>query len=192
MEQKKDEDVSIGQLVVGVIILAGAGLFIWGALGEDEVASENARLETVSQVETEPTIEPVIEIARLYDTSMSELAAQFSTSLNDAGNLIVDTDEYKLLIESKDGETSDYVEIQLKSLGECSKAGVIRNSDKALKLAGLKPDLKGSPTNPPAGISNGAVEYCDYPSSSFVVGTACMFNGGYYDVSISPRTYCTE
>lgn len=150
-----------------------------------------AEVIVVEEVKIEqPAVEPIVEIATLYNIPMSKLSEQFATPLNSVGNLIVDNDDYKLLIESKDGVTSDYVEVQVKSLGNCTKAGAVRNSDKALELVGLKPTLKGNPTNPPAGIANGAVEYCEYPSNKFSVGTSCMYDGGYYDVSLSPRTYC--
>jgi hypothetical protein len=121
---------------------------------------------------------------------MSKLSEQFNTPLNSVGNLLVDTDEYKLLIESKGGVKSDYVEVQLKGLGSCTKSSAVGNSDEALRMVGLKPQLKGNPTNPTAGIANGAIEYCGYPSDKFSVGTSCMYDGGYYDVNLSPRTYC--
>jgi hypothetical protein len=190
MEYEKDPEFSIGQLVVGLFILAGAGTMIWGVFSEE---SEPAPAPVTQQEQVEKVaIQPVIEIATLYNQPMSELTEQFDTSLNSAGNLLYENDEFKLLVESRDGVTSDYVEVQLKSLGTCSKAGVVRNSDEALSLVGLKSHLKGSQTNSSAGIANGAIEYCDYPSNSFAVGTACMFDGGYYDVSLSPRTYCED
>lgn len=165
---------------------------LYGLLGGFPTAS---KVEEVSKEEVktdQPAKEPIIQISTLYDIPMSKLSEQFATPLNSVGNLIVDTDEYKLLIESKGGVNSDYVEVQLKSLGSCSKSGAPRNSDAALQLVGLKPNLKGNPTNPPAGIANGAIEYCDYPNSKFSVGTTCMYDGGYYDVSLSPRTYCGD
>lgn len=188
----KDEEFSIAQLIVGLVILALAGLFIWGVFKEDETVPTTAQVETTTEeVKTDkPTVEPIIQIVTLYNIPMSKLSEQFATPLNSVGNLIVDTDEYKLLIESKSGVKSDYVELQLKSLGSCTKSGVPRNSEEALRLVGLKPDLKGNPTNPPAGIANGAIEYCDYPNSKFVPGVTCSYDGGYYDVSLSPRTYC--
>jgi hypothetical protein len=189
MEAEKDEDFSIGQLIVGLLILAGAGLFIWGVLSDDEAPS---KVITEEVKNTQPAVEPLVSIATLYDVPMSKLSEQFETPLNSVGNLVLETDEYELLIESRDGTTSDYVEVQIKSLGSCSKSGAVRNSDKALELVGLKPFLKGNPTNPSAGIANGAIEYCEYPSNKFSVGTSCMYDGGYYDVSLSPRTYCNN
>ncbi len=192
MEYKKDEDVSIGQLIVGLIIIIGAGVFIWGVFNGDETTApeESSKVITNEVKNEQPAVEPLVRIATLFNVPMSKLSEQLNTKLNNVGNLIVDNDDYKLLIESKDGVTSDYVEVQIKSLGSCSKAGAARNSDEALELVGLKPFLKGSPTNPPAGISNGAIEYCNYPSNKFSVGTSCMYDGGYYDVSLSPRAYC--
>ncbi len=163
---------------------------LYGLLGGFSTAS---KVEEVSKEEVktdQPAKEPIIQIATLYNIPMSKLSEQFTAPLNSAGNLVIDTDEYKLLIESKNGVNSDYVEVQLKALGSCAKSGVPRNSDEALQLVGLKPQLKGNPTNPPAGIANGAIEYCDYPSDKFSVGASCMYDGGYYDVSLSPRTYC--
>ena len=194
MEQQKDEEFSIAQLIVGLIILAGAGTMIWGVFNEEESGAPETSAKIVAEEvkNDQPAVEPLIGIATLYDVPMSKLSEQFETKLNSVGNLIVDNDNYKLLVESKDGVTSDYVEVQIKSLGSCSKSGVVRNSDKVLGLVGLKPFLKGNPTNPSAGMSNGAVEYCEYPSNKFSVGTSCMYDGGYYDVSLSPRTYCGD
>ncbi|MAZ30096.1 hypothetical protein CL655_02310 [bacterium] len=192
MEYKKDEEVSIPQLVVGLIILAGAGVFIWGVFSEDEVTAPTTQKSvTTDEVENVlPAVEPLVRIATLYDVPMSNLSEQFDTPLNGVGNLVFENDEYELLVESKDGVISDYVEVQIKSLGSCTKAGAVRNSDKALELVGLKPFLKGNPTNPPAGVSNGAIEYCEYPSNKFAPGVTCSYDGGYYDVSLTPRTFC--
>jgi hypothetical protein len=190
MEYKKDEDVSIPQLIVGLIILAGAGTIIWGVFSDEETAEIPSKVVTTEVKNEQPAVEPLVQIATLYDVPMSKLSEQFDTSLNNVGNLVFENDDYELLIESKDGITSDYVEVQIKSLGSCSKSAAVRNSDKTLELVGLKPFLKGSPTNSSAGVSNGAIEYCDYPSNKFSVGTSCMYDGGYYDVSLSPRTYC--
>ena len=191
---KGDEEFSIPQLVVGLIIIACAGLFIWGVFSEDEVVSPTLENTIVSEEikNEQSTVEPLVQIVTLYDVPMSKLSEQFNTPLNSAGNLVVEDTGYDLLVESKNGVTSDYVELQLKTLGSCSKPGVSRNSDQALELVGLKPHLKGRPTNPPAGVANGAIEYCDYPSEKFSVGTSCMYDGGYYDVSLSPRTYCGD
>lgn len=192
MEYEKDEDFSIAQLIVGSIIIAIAGMIIWGVFNDEEVTTPVVQSEVAGEevAIVPPVVEPIIQIASLYGVSMSELSTKFETALNGVGNLLVKNDEYELLIESKDGVTSDYVEVQILSLGTCTKTGAVRNSDKALELVGLKPFLKGSPTNSSAGISNGAIEYCGYPSNTFSVGTSCMYNGGYYDVSLSPRTYC--
>lgn len=192
MEYKKDEEFSIAQLVVGLIILVGAGTMIWGVFSEEEATAPetSAKVVTEEVKNEQPAVEPLIRIVTLYDVPMSKLSEQYETELNSVGNLIVDNEDYKLLVESKDGITSDYVEVQIKSLGSCSKAGISRNSDQALELVGLKPFLKGKPTNASAGVANGAIEYCNYPSNNFLVGTSCMYDGGYYDVSLSPRTYC--
>lgn len=203
MEYKKDEDVSIGQLIVGLIILAGAGVMIWGVFNDDEQVAPIAQSETVveevmderpvEEVQPEESVvEPIIDIATLYNIPMSKLSEQFDTQLNSVGNLIFDNEDYELLVESKDGAKPNYVEVQIKSLGSCTKAGVSGNSDKALELVGLNPDLKGNPTNPPAGVANGAIEYCEYPNTLFVPGVTCAYDGGYYDVSLSPRTYCSN
>lgn len=194
MEYKKDEDVSIGQLIVGLIILAVAGMFIMGVFAKDEDKPTTTQAETITEeVKIDKTaIEPIVQIATLFNVPMSKLSEQFATPLNSVGNIVVDTYEYELLIESKGGVNSDYVEVQLKSLGSCTKSGVSRNSDEALQLVGLKSHLKGNPTNPAAGVANGAIEYCSYPSKKFSIGTSCMYDGGYYDVSLSPRTYCGD
>ena len=187
-DNPKKQEVSKSQIIIGAIIILFTGLIIFSIFK----GGDTTPVETVTEeVKTDqPAKEPIIQIVTLYNIPMSKLSEQFATPLNSVGNLIVDTNEYKLLIESKGGVNSDYVEVQLKSLGSCTKTGAVRNSDKAFELVGLKPDLKGNPTNPPAGISNGAVEYCEYPNSKFSVGTSCMYDGGYYDVSLSPRTYC--
>lgn len=186
------EEISKSQLIVGAIIVLCTGLIILSIFYGGDSTPATSQVETViEEVKTDqPAKEPVIQIMTLYNIPMSKLSEQFATPLNSAGNLIVDTDEYKLLIESKGGVNSDYVEVQLKSLGSCTKSGVTQNSDESLRLVGLKSQLKGNPTNPPAGVANGAIEYCNYPSEKFSVGTSCMYDGGYYDVSLSPRTYC--
>jgi hypothetical protein len=194
MKYKKDEDFSIGQLIVGLIILAIAGYVIWGVFSGDESVTPISQSETVTEEVTDeqPAEEPIVEIVKLYNTPMSQLSDQFDTSLNSVGNLVFDNDDYELLVESKNGNTPNYVEVQIKSLGSCTKAGVSKNSDNALELVGLKPHLKGNPTNPPAGVANGAIEYCEYPNTKFAPGVSCAYEGGYYDVSLSPRTFCSN
>lgn len=181
-------------------VLIGAGILLVILI----IVSINSASDRVQEVvektetETQPAqtqveekkVEPVVEIATLYGKSMSELASQYGVALNQVGNLIFENDDYKLLVESKNGATSDYVEVQLKSLGSCNTSRVQGKANDALGLVGLKPGLKGSPTNPQSGINIGAVEYCEYPSNRYAVGVSCMYDGGLYDVSLSPRTYC--
>lgn len=186
----KTEEITKSQLVVGGIIILVTGFIILSIFNGSDTTPATSQVDTVKTDQSAK--EPIIQIMTLYDIPMSKLSEQFGTPLNSVGNLIVDTDEYKLLIESKGGVNSDYVEVQLKSLGSCTKSGVTQNSDELLRLVGLKSQLKGSPTNPPAGVANGAIEYCKYPSEKFSVGASCMYDGGYYDVSLSPRTYCGD
>lgn len=179
--------IGVGILFVILIIVS-----INSASDRVQEVVENNEIETqTAQTKTEKEqVEPVVEIATLYGKSMSELASQYGVALNQVGNLIFENEDYKLLVESKNGATSDYVEVQLKSLGSCNTGRVQSKADDALELVALKPGLKGSPTNPQSGINIGAVEYCEYPNNRYAVGVSCMYDGGFYDVSLSPRTYC--
>ncbi len=56
----------------------------------------------------------------LLGRNMKSLSQKFKVPLNQAGNLVIDTTDSHLLVESSDGVNATYVALDLKELGICT------------------------------------------------------------------------
>jgi hypothetical protein len=138
-----------------------------------------------------PLPERVINIENFYHLPMKEIAAELGVGISESGNIKFENEQYKLLIESEDGKTSTYVQVGVKSLGTCSTNMVPEVVNMVVNSVSLDYLKIGNPTNN-YNPEIGAIEFCEYPSEIFGVGVSCLYDGGYYEVSLSPRKYCID
>ena len=166
-------------------------LFIAALAAPDETATVKADNPGITEPqeslytpesETEQPVEPYLNIAELVGQPMTKLSEMFSTSLNEAGNLVHENEIYRLTVEARDRQTSSYVMFGVKELGSCEVDSVLDYADQVFSRAGLDPSIKGSPTNPQSGIDLGFVEYDNYPGVH-EIGVSCL-EGGYYEANI--------
>lgn len=152
------------------------------SLTTDSIDIQKDNSITTPESEVIESVEPYLNITELIDQPMTELSQRFNMTLNQAGNLKYENEKYQLLIETSNGQTSNFVMFGVKELGSCKADSVLDHADQVLSRAGLDPSVKGSPTNPQGGIDMGFVEYGDYPGS-IQPGTSCL-DGGYYEANI--------